>query len=143
MKENFKIEKLPQIASKILEKGFKSKKNNALILALQGDLGAGKTTLTKELAMSLGVSGNVISPTFVIMKIYQTNSVMFKRLIHIDAYRLDKDDELLDLGFKELLEDKENLIVIEWPERVKKYLPKETIWIELGHINEETRTIEF
>lgn len=143
MKENFKIDNLKEIARNVLEKTYKSQNDKAVVLALSGDLGAGKTTLTKELALSLGINENVISPTFVLMKIYQTNSIVFKKLIHIDAYRLEKEDELFGLGWEEILNNKENLIIVEWPEKVKICLPKETIWIKLGHVDEETRTIEF
>ena len=124
------------------------KNNKAKVVALSGNLGAGKTTLTQELAKLLGVKENVVSPTFIIMKIYKINSDSlyyshFKKLIHIDAYRLDSSLELLKIGWSELEGDKDNLILIEWPEKVKKCLGADTCWIKLGHIDDRTRVFEF
>src|SRR3989344_3954135 len=95
-----------------------SKGESALVLGLSGDLGAGKTTFTQTLAQLLGVVEIVQSPTFVVMKRYDTKHHTFKTLIHIDAYRLHSGQELLSLGFENLKNDPETLIVIEWPEQV-------------------------
>jgi tRNA threonylcarbamoyladenosine biosynthesis protein TsaE len=103
--------------------------NEALIVGLSGHLGAGKTAFTKCLAKILGVTETITSPTFVIMKIYQLESlnrkpesekiaVPWKRLIHIDAYRLERREELEALQWEQLVADKSNLILIEWPENV-------------------------
>ena len=82
------------------------------------------------------------------MKIYKIKSKSiyyshFKKLIHIDAYRLDSASDLIKLGWKELQNNKNNLIVIEWPERVKKCLPRNTFWIKLEHVDDETRVFKF
>lgn len=149
MKVKFSKTEIPAISQKILNKIIKKKSNNkAKIIALSGDLGAGKTTLTKEIGGLLGIKNNIISPTFVIMKIYEIdrNSEYyqnFKKLIHIDAYRLNKGEELLKIGWKEISCDKDNLIIIEWPERVKSALNKDICLVKLGHIDDETRAIEF
>lgn len=110
---------------KILPK-IKDKKR-ATVIGLYGNLGAGKTTFTQFVAKELGVSRTIISPTFVIERIYGLNKkgVPFKKLIHIDAYRLDNPEELLVLGFKEILKDKNNLILIEWADKVFEILPKD------------------
>src|SRR3989344_3743235 len=90
--------------------------NGATTLLLSGELGAGKTAFVKALARILGIKEDIISPTFVIMKFYPLTGQLFKQLIHIDAYRLEKADELTHLGFEELCKDPVNLICIEWPE---------------------------
>ncbi|HMA79220.1 MAG TPA: tRNA (adenosine(37)-N6)-threonylcarbamoyltransferase complex ATPase subunit type 1 TsaE [Candidatus Paceibacterota bacterium] len=97
----------------------------ATVLALHGDLGAGKTTFVQALAHALGVGEPVTSPTFVIRKDY-TLSGAWDLLVHIDAYRLDEPTELERLGFSELLSLPRTLICIEWAERVADILPPTT-----------------
>ncbi len=143
MKEIFELSKIENIAKEIIKKIVLDKKEVATIVTFSGDLGAGKTTLTKEIAKQLGVVDNVISPTFVIMKIYKLNHKKFKNLIHIDAYRLDNYKELINLGWNKIITNKDNLIIIEWPERVSDCLPKNIYNLSLGHKDESTRTIKF
>ena len=97
--------------------------SRARIVALSGDLGAGKTTFVQGIAKALGVEEAVTSPTFVIEKIYQLENQKFSRLIHVDAYRLKGAHDLEVLGWKELLDDPGNLIVLEWPEKVAAAIP--------------------
>ncbi len=102
------------------------------IIALTGELGAGKTALTKACARILGVTEHVTSPTFVIMKSYETpKSDRFATLTHMDAYRIDDGDELRVLGFAELLTDPSRLMVIEWPERIKEHVPVTAISVSI------------
>jgi tRNA threonylcarbamoyladenosine biosynthesis protein TsaE len=116
----------------------------AFVLALSGDLGSGKTTFTKALAASLGVlEDEVTSPTFVIMKNYELEGMKFDRLIHIDAYRLEKREEIERIGFNDLLLDKGNLVLIEWPENIGDALPKNAHKISFKFIDENTREIVF
>lgn len=148
MKVRFNITEIPEISQKILKKITKTKNNKAKVIALSGDLGAGKTTLTKEIGKLLGIKENIISPTFVIMKIYKIDEKSkyfsnFKKLIHIDAYRLNSGGELRKIGWKEISCDKDNLIIIEWPERVEECLDNDVCLVKLGHIDDETRTFEF
>ena len=117
-------------------------RDKATVVALQGDLGAGKTTFTQEVGKVLGVVENMHSPTFVIEKIYQIDFKNFKRLIHIDAYRLEKDSELLHLGWEKITQEPENLILIEWPENVAGVIPKDARRIFFKFIDEFTREIE-
>ena len=115
--------------------------NGATIVALQGDLGAGKTTFTQCVAKHFDIADAVQSPTFVIMKIYKLKSNAYKLLIHIDAYRLEKSSELLHLGWEELISDPKNLILIEWPERVEDILPKHAT-VKFSHVSETEREAE-
>lgn len=115
---------------------------SATIIALQGDLGAGKTTFVKAVAQALGIKKMVTSPTFVLEKVYKIKEDCgFTHLIHIDAYRLENGTELLSLGWKEVVSDPCNIVFIEWPERVAEILPEgvRTIWFQF--MNESTREI--
>lgn len=114
----------------------------AVVLALYGDLGSGKTALTKELSGLLGVSETVNSPTFVLEKIYRAKHPRFKRLAHIDAYRLEGGEELRHLGWEELLSDKQALVVVEWAERVEKALPPEALKVRASFVEEGSRNFE-
>jgi tRNA threonylcarbamoyladenosine biosynthesis protein TsaE len=117
-----------------------AERDGAAVLGLSGDLGSGKTTFVQCLARSLGVTQAITSPTFVIEKVYKLSGQKFEKLVHIDAYRLENSAELLQLGFAELLRDKNNLIVIEWVERVQDILASFRK-IEFKFIDEETREI--
>ena len=99
----------------------------ATIVTLSGDLGAGKTTFVKGIAKALGIKEHVTSPTFVIMKIYGLSEQKFKRLVHIDAYRLKGLHHLKVLGWKDLIEDLGNLICIEWPEKIEEAIPRDAV----------------
>lgn len=143
MKKIFNINDINKIAKEIIKEAKIGSKNRATILAFYGDLGAGKTTITKEIAYNLGIENTVISPTFVIMKIYKTKDKIFKNLIHIDAYRLNNSQELLHLGWEEITKNKENLIIVEWPEKVPECLTGFVFEIFLEHKDENTRSIKF
>ncbi len=95
------------------------------IVALTGDLGAGKTTFVKGLALGLGINETVQSPTFVLLNIYQN-------LYHFDLYRLSGEKDFISLGFDEYFH-KGGVCVFEWPERISSLLPKETIHISFSH----------
>jgi tRNA threonylcarbamoyl adenosine modification protein YjeE len=116
--------------------------DGATVVALSGDLGAGKTTFVQRVAHEFGVEDQVNSPTFVIEKIYECSQGPFVRLVHMDAYRLNGAHELEVLGWRELAAEKNNLILIEWPENVSDALPKDAVRISLsGH--EDERNIEY
>lgn len=101
------------------------------VLALSGELGAGKTTFVQGLAKALGIREQITSPTFVLMKVYKIKKSVnnITRLCHIDAYRLDSADELAAIGAGEYIGDAKTLTAIEWPERVYAMIPKQTAWI--------------
>lgn len=115
----------------------------AIVVGLKGDLGSGKTTFSQSIAEVLGVIEQVTSPTFVIEKIYTAKDSDFKKFVHIDAYRLEDGHELNVLDFKRLIEDEQNLIFIEWPERVADILPLDTFYISFTFVDENTRMISY
>lgn len=117
-----------------------AEKENATVVLLDGDLGAGKTTFTKELAGALGIEKeDVHSPTFILKKEYDTLHTRFKRLVHIDAYRFTHPDEAKVLRLEEDLRDKDALVVIEWPSKMT-YL-KSDMEISFHVTDEDTRQI--
>lgn len=137
------LDTLPRIAKNILDRVARAQSTNAAaVITLSGELGSGKTTLTQEIARQLGVQDIIISPTFILMKRYQTSHPNLKTLIHIDAYRLTKSEELFKLGWQELLTDKSNLIIIEWPQQVPECIPPYAYRINLSHADEHTRSME-
>ena len=105
----------------------------ATVIALQGELGSGKTTFAQAFGKIFGVKENMLSPTFVIMKFYEVDWRGFKKLIHIDAYRIEKEEELLRLGWEEIVNDPENIILIEWPENVPGLIPEDAKRIHFKH----------
>lgn len=136
------LEELEGFAKSFLLK-LKPHESKAIVVALSGDLGSGKTAFVKAVAKTLGVTETVSSPTFVIMKYYQLKTIDYRLLIHIDAYRLKNGAELLRLRFDELLDDPQNIIFIEWPEHVADALPKDVNKIFFQFIDETTRKISF
>lgn len=115
----------------------------ATVIGLRGDLGSGKTTFVQALARALGLTEQITSPTFVIEKIYNLDGKrVFKKLVHIDAYRLDNYQDLAKLNFRDLLIDESNLILVEWAERVSEILGNYRE-INFKFIDEKTREISF
>jgi len=102
----------------------------SIIISLEGELGSGKTTFTQGFAKGLGIKENPRSPTFVIMQIYKFKKRSF---IHIDAYRV-KSKDLKILGWRALIKNPENLILIEWGNKIKNILPKNSLRIIFKHV---------
>ncbi len=132
----------------------------ATVVGLYGELGSGKTTFMKYLAKAFGVEETIQSPTFVIMRKYElrstsyevrenpgksqlaTRNSYFDFLIHIDAYRIEKESEMINLGWQKIIADPKNLICVEWPERIAGIMPLYTkIFFEHGS-NENERKIK-
>ena len=143
MKKRFRKEELNKIAKSLILKIIKNNNNNAVVVALYGELGSGKTNLTKEIALQFGIKEKIVSPTFVIMKNYKMNNNKFKNLVHMDAYRIEKSSELINLKFEEILLNPENLVFIEWPEKVQGIIPAHAIKVFISHVDEDIREIEF
>ncbi len=130
------IETLPDLATEVLMIAGEENAEGAVVIGLSGDLGAGKTTFTQTLARTLGVAEVVTSPTFVIQKQYVTEHPTFSLLVHIDAYRVEDPEELVVLGFKELLTRERTLVVIEWVERVRPLIPN-MLHLHFSHSTDE------
>ncbi|OAW27473.1 tRNA (adenosine(37)-N6)-threonylcarbamoyltransferase complex ATPase subunit type 1 TsaE [Staphylococcus hominis] len=124
------LDEMEQFA-KILMKHVGSKD----VILLNGDLGAGKTTLTQFIGKYLGVKRNINSPTFNIIKSYKGKEL---KLHHMDCYRLEDSDE--DLGFNEYFED-DAVTIIEWSQFIQEFLPEEYLVINITTINESQRQI--
>ncbi|OCS88957.1 tRNA (adenosine(37)-N6)-threonylcarbamoyltransferase complex ATPase subunit type 1 TsaE [Caryophanon latum] len=105
------------------------------VLTLEGDLGAGKTTLTKAIAKGLGITRNVSSPTFTILKQYEGRLP----LNHLDVYRLSESDE--DLGWDELFYG-DAVSIVEWAQYIDEELPKDRLAIEIYREGDTERRIE-
>jgi tRNA threonylcarbamoyladenosine biosynthesis protein TsaE len=135
------IEGLSVLAAELLLMAKNQMSEGATILALHGDLGAGKTTFVQALGKSLGVTEQITSPTFTIMKGYETTSADFEHLIHMDAYRIDDIAELGPLRFSEILATPKTLFCIEWAEKIKEALPVSVINLTLAVADENTRTV--
>lgn len=145
-----------KLAGKLVKKILKQrpKKFGATVIALQGELGAGKTTFAQGFFKALGVKQRVASPTFLIMRKYEISTSLQKGVphyhhaYHFDLYRIHDPKEILDLGFKKIVGDPHAIVLIEWPERVSlpgqgKNLPKDTIWVRFEHgKNEKERIIK-
>lgn len=127
----------------------KKSEGGAVVLALKGNLGAGKTTFLQGFAKGLGIKEKILSPTFVILKKFKITSrrrqkagdKKFDNFYHIDCYRLKGPKEVLDLGFKEIISDSQNIVAVEWAERLRGILPKNIILIKLDYNAENTRIL--
>ena len=100
------------------------------VIALFGELGAGKTTFVQGFAKGLNIKEKIISPTFVLIRqhpIPETNKFFY----HIDLYRLNSGDNLKTIGLSEVLSDPQNLVIIEWAEKAEDYLPKKTVKVTI------------
>ncbi len=119
--------------------------NGPFIIALEGDLGAGKTTFIKGLARGLGLRRKMVSPTFLMARRYRlrSNPRGFENLYHVDAYRMRTARDLEVTGVAEALRGATNIVAIEWADLVKKYLPQRTLWITMQHKKENTRMLSF
>lgn len=112
------------------------------ILLMYGDLGAGKTTLTKGIAKGLGVDNDITSPTFTLMNMYPVDVGNIKQLVHIDTYRMEDAQELLSIGVQDYLGSPDTITIIEWPEKIESLLTGKNIKkIHLEHLGEEKRKI--
>ncbi len=136
------LEELSLIAKEVLLSCLL--KDGANVITLSGDLGAGKTAFTKELAKLLKIQQEITSPTFVIMKTYSVQGHAFiKSLTHIDAYRIEADEEMRVLGFSQLCKDPSKLICIEWPEKIQNLIPQDAYKIIFTLNNDGSRDVMF
>ena len=134
------LEKTEEIAEEIV-KNLGDKK----VILLQGELGAGKTTFSQNVLKFLGAQGPFTSPTFVIMKKYElprhkTQDTRYKFVYHFDCYRVGAQD-VLDLGWEEIISNPRNLVLVEWPERIEEILPENSLKILFEVKGENERVV--
>ena len=127
------------LAKEILEKG--PQKNQAIIIGLKGDLGSGKTTFLQGFAKGLGIKKKILSPTFLIMKKFPLMKSDFLSFYHLDCYRVQKEKDVLDLGFKEILSNPQNIVAIEWSDKIKEILPKNKLNLFFEFLDKNKRRI--
>ena len=127
-------------AKEIIKSKFSKK--SALIIALSGNLGSAKTTFVQGFLRGAGIKKKITSPTFVLIKTYKlTNLKTYKLIHHIDCYRIKNAKELFNLGLEKILSNSKNIVLIEWPGIIKKYLPKSAIWIKFKYGRKESERI--
>lgn len=140
------------LAKKILSNSIKKQNKQAVVLTLYGDLGSGKTTFLQGFANALKIKEKITSPTFVILKKFPIpvqhqrlhtidTKPIFKNFYHIDCYRIENSEEMLELDFNDIISNPKNIIAIEWPEKIKKILPKNRITIKFSFISQNQRKI--
>jgi tRNA threonylcarbamoyladenosine biosynthesis protein TsaE len=142
MKETFvlKHEDLGTLAKKVVDILSSSMNVQAKVVLLEGDLGAGKTTFTKVLANELGIDSDVVhSPTFILKKSYDAEHSLFKKLVHIDAYRFTHPQESKVLRLEDDLKDPQTVVVVEWPSKMN-YL-KSDVEIIFKVVDDDTREV--
>lgn len=134
-------EDVETLAHKVIHMLSSAESSKAKVILLEGDLGAGKTTFTKELASVIGIDKEkVTSPTFTLKKEYNTDHPVFRKLIHIDAYRFTTHQEAKALKLEDDLEEPSTVVAIEWPSKMK-YL-KADVRLLFTIIDDETREVK-
>ena len=142
------LAELPAFAAELVEELPIDVGQEAYVMGLSGELGAGKTSLVQQIARALGVSGSVQSPTYVFAKAYSIDRAPFTRLVHMDLYRLGaekarRDDEMASertLGLRQYFDDPRTLVVAEWPEYLRSF-PSHARMLTLTVLGEEVRQI--
>ncbi len=130
-----------------LAKKFAKQFKGGEVIGLIGELGAGKTIFTKGLAAGLKIKKNITSPTFVLMKIYpiadcsRNTAGPIADFVHIDAYRIKTEQDLIAIGVQEYFNRPDTVIVIEWADRAKKILPKKTRYVKIQNKGGNKRII--
>jgi len=118
--------------------------NGGEIVCLRGELGSGKTTFAQGMLRALGADGPYTSPTFVVIKQYKINNdkSRIRNVYHLDTYRVEVED-VLELSWDEMVKDKDNVIIIEWPDKMKKIIPRSALWIDFKELDKNKREIIF
>lgn len=120
------------------------------VIALTGDLGSGKTTFVQGFSQGFGIKKRIISPTFILMRSYElagkrqgVKGVKGKSFYHVDLYRLETniEKEMENFGVKDIWQDPESIMVIEWAEKAKSIIPQSAIWIKFEQISNNQRKI--
>ncbi|PPK87646.1 tRNA threonylcarbamoyladenosine biosynthesis protein TsaE [Neolewinella xylanilytica] len=125
MKITYALDAVPEVAARLLREVGTDR-----IYALEGALGAGKTTLVREICRQLGVTDPVSSPTFSIVNTYSSPAGV---IYHLDCYRLECVEEAIDAGIEELLETAESAVFVEWPAVIEPLLPDDVVFLRFDH----------
>ena len=128
--------KTKKLGKKIAYNLSEIKSTEAFIIFLEGDLGSGKTTLTKEIISSLGVQESITSPTFTIIEPYEIKN---RNIYHMDLYRIEEASELAAIGISEYCKEPNSIIFVEWPEKSFGYFNRFDMKISLEHLSENER----
>lgn len=115
-----------------------------MVLALSGPLGAGKTTCTQVLLKRLGGQVQAKSPTFALMRSYRVDHSPFTRMLHIDAYRLEREEDVQVLALEDELSEPGTIAVIEWPEQMADWMVRhaeQVVWLTIKPTEDETREV--
>ena len=126
------IEGLSEVAAAVIERS-KSRK----VVAFYGEMGAGKTTLIREICRQKGVQDSVTSPTFAIVNHYRNDS---EDIFHFDFYRIDNPAEAFDLGYEEYFESG-SLCLVEWPEKIGMLMPEDCLNVRIHPTGDNSRLI--
>lgn len=136
------VKETQELGEKLAKETLKQNlKETALVLALQGNLGGGKTTFLQGFAKGLGIKEKILSPTFVLIKRFKIKNKHFKNFYHIDCYRINNIKDIEELGLGDIILNPENIVAVEWSERIKNRLPKSTIMIKFDFIDKNKRRI--
>lgn len=135
--------KMAEVAGLALFEIKQKKRSGATVLALYGDLGAGKTTFVQALGKLLGIQESMTSPTFMLLREYMTTDPLVRHLSHIDAYRLSGEEELHTIGWDALMLQADTLVCVEWADRIENRLPIGTLRLHFEHHKENERIIKF
>ncbi|MGC8775742.1 MAG: tRNA (adenosine(37)-N6)-threonylcarbamoyltransferase complex ATPase subunit type 1 TsaE [Minisyncoccia bacterium] len=131
--KSFSLNETKKIAAQLAKKLTKKQSKQALVIALIGELGAGKTTFVSGFLNGLKIKSLSPSPTFILIRRKKIKHPYFKNLYHIDAYRLKNPKELINLKIKDLILNPQNILLIEWANKILRFLPKNTIKIYFYH----------
>ncbi len=135
------LKKTKKIGEILAKEALKTKNNKALVFQLKGDLGSGKTSFVQGFAKGIKIKEKITSPTFIIMNKVEIKNKKFKNFFHFDFYRINTKKEIMELGFKEIISNPKNIVVVEWADKIKNLLPKESIILKFEFIDLETRKI--
>jgi tRNA threonylcarbamoyladenosine biosynthesis protein TsaE len=126
--------------TQVIAKDLATQLSKGGVVALIGNLGAGKTTFVQGFCNGLGIPDKVISPTFVIVRQHQIPQTP-NTLFHIDLYRLTTPESVETLGISDFLADPHNIVLIEWPEKILDKLPQNTVIVHINKVSENEREI--
>jgi tRNA threonylcarbamoyladenosine biosynthesis protein TsaE len=121
---NYSLDNLPQLASTLVESA-----KDVRIIAFTGNLGAGKTTIIKEILKKLGVNHFSGSPTFSLVNEYESKDK--EDIFHFDFYRIENESEVLDIGWEEYVNNEKSWLLIEWPEKIENLLPDNFLHVNI------------